>query len=152
MSPFIFRKSQGIKDSKVLSVSGVIMSIRPPRIVLEIKHFQFRIPPMLVRKYVDENNLAVMLGMNSSADVRPEVNLRECTSYILLYQMQIRLSTLVLKPRGDVTRSPKQGYQWPHKRTCVQQKLFKNMWTCNTLGRSQIVDKVHLHIKHRALI
>ena len=20
-----------------------------------------------------------------------------------------------LKPRGDVTRSPKQGYQWPHK-------------------------------------
>ena len=23
---------------------------------------------------------------------------------------------LAVKPRGDVTRSPKQGYQWPHKR------------------------------------
>ena len=22
---------------------------------------------------------------------------------------------LALKPRGDITRSPKQGYQWPHK-------------------------------------
>ena len=25
-------------------------------------------------------------------------------------------STLVLKPRAGVTRSPKQGYQWPHKK------------------------------------
>ena len=33
--------------------------------------------------------------------------------------------TLDLKPRGDVTRNPKQGYQWPQKRTCVRQKLFK---------------------------
>ena len=33
--------------------------------------------------------------------------------------------TLALKPRGDVTRNPKQGYQWPQKRTCVRQKLFK---------------------------
>ena len=31
--------------------------------------------------------------------------------------------TLALKPRGDVTRNPKQGYQWPPKRTCVRQKL-----------------------------
>ena len=31
--------------------------------------------------------------------------------------------TLALKPRGDVTRNPKQGYQWPKKRTCVRQKL-----------------------------
>ena len=32
--------------------------------------------------------------------------------------------TLALNPRGDVTRNPKQGYQWPSKRTCVRQKLF----------------------------
>ena len=32
--------------------------------------------------------------------------------------------TLALKPRGDVTRNPKQGYQWPQNRTCVRQKLF----------------------------
>ena len=32
--------------------------------------------------------------------------------------------TLALKPRGEVTRNPKQGYQWPQKRTCVRQKLF----------------------------
>ena len=30
--------------------------------------------------------------------------------------------TVALQPR-DVTKSPKQGYQWPHKWTCVQQKF-----------------------------
>ena len=33
-------------------------------------------------------------------------------------------STLALKPRADVTRSPKQGYQWPHKRL-MSYKNFK---------------------------
>ena len=33
--------------------------------------------------------------------------------------------TLALKPRGDVTRNPKQGYQWPQKRTCDGQKTKK---------------------------
>ena len=32
-------------------------------------------------------------------------------------------STLALKPRADVTRSPKQGYQWPH--TCPPKILKK---------------------------
>ena len=35
--------------------------------------------------------------------------------------MQVRrhaskTSTLALKPRADITRSPKEGYQWPHKK------------------------------------
>ena len=34
-------------------------------------------------------------------------------------------STLALKPRADVTGSPKQGYQWPQKKTCVLQKIIK---------------------------
>ena len=29
-------------------------------------------------------------------------------------------STLALKPRADVTRSSKQGYQWPHKKVDVK--------------------------------
>ena len=40
--------------------------------------------------------------------------------------MRIRQPTLTLhvwKPRGEVTRNSKQGYQWPQKRTCVHQKL-----------------------------
>ena len=36
--------------------------------------------------------------------------------------MRTRQPTLALKPRGDVTRNPKQGYQWPQKRTCVRPK------------------------------
>ena len=41
--------------------------------------------------------------------------------------MRIRQPALALKPRGDVTRNPKQGYQWPQNRTCVcvRQKYLK---------------------------
>ena len=39
--------------------------------------------------------------------------------------MRIRQPTLALKPRGDVTRNPKHGYQWPQNRTCVCQELKK---------------------------
>ena len=35
-------------------------------------------------------------------------------------------STLALKPRTDITRSPKQGYQWPHKKdSCPTKNFFK---------------------------
>ena len=33
--------------------------------------------------------------------------------------------TLALKPRGDVTRSPKQGYQWTHKKDSCPPKIKK---------------------------
>ena len=38
-------------------------------------------------------------------------------------------STLALKPRGDVARSPKQGYQCPTKRSYVLQKILKKVLT-----------------------
>ena len=38
---------------------------------------------------------------------------------------QARESTLALKPRADVTRSPKQGYQWPHKKDLCPTKILK---------------------------
>ena len=38
-------------------------------------------------------------------------------------------SILALKPRGDVARSPKQGYQWPHEKDLCPQKIKnKNDW------------------------
>ena len=43
-------------------------------------------------------------------------------------------STLALKPRGDVIRSPKQGYQWPHKKDSFPPKILKKtkkkQWIC----------------------
>ena len=54
------------------------------------------------------------------------------------YTMQIRQPTLALKPRGDITRNPKQGYQWPQNRTHVSaQKTLKKKchvdfgWWCH---------------------
>ena len=58
-----------------------------------------------------------------SACVAPEVDLGECTFHLPLQKANKAEPTLALKPRGDVTRNTKQGYQWPPKRTCVRQKL-----------------------------
>ena len=49
--------------------------------------------------------------------VAPEVNLRERISCTSPQSSNKAEPTLALKPRGDVTRSLKQGYQWPHKWT-----------------------------------
>ena len=42
----------------------------------------------------------------------------ECEKQIAHRQRstQLREYTLALKHKADVTRSPKQGYQWPHKK------------------------------------
>ena len=71
---------------------------------------------------------AAMLAIYTGRGVTPEVNLREHISCMPLQSSNKAEPTLVLKPRGDVTRSPKQGYQWPQKWTCVQQKLKKKKY------------------------
>ena len=69
--------------------------------------------------------LAAMLALYTGKCVAPEVNLRERRSISCTPPQSSNKAepTLALKPRGDITRSPKQGYQWPHKWTCVQQKF-----------------------------
>ena len=74
-----------------------------------------------------------MLAAKRLACVAPEVDLGECTLHSPPQKANKAESTLALKPRGDVTRNPKQGYQWPQKRTCVcvRQKLKKHNKTRN---------------------
>ena len=59
-----------------------------------------------------EQQLAAMLAVKRLAGVTPEVNLRNI-HHKVLSQMQVMLPTLALKPRGNVTRSPKQGISSP---------------------------------------
>ena len=69
--------------------------------------------------------LAAMLALYTSKAVAQEVNFREhilCTPPPSANKAE---PTLAFKPRGNITRSPKQGYQWPHKWACVQQKFKK---------------------------
>ena len=49
---------------------------------------------------------------------------QECTLHLPLQKVNKAESTLALKPRGDITRNPKQWYQWSQKRTCVSAKNF----------------------------
>ena len=68
---------------------------------------------------------AAMLAIYTGRGVAPEVNLREHISHTPLQSLNKAEPTLALKPRGDITRSPKHGCQWSQKWTCVQQKIFK---------------------------
>ena len=67
-----------------------------------------------------------ILATKRLAHVAPEVNLRECniTFARLLQKVNKAEPTLALKPRGDVTRNPKQGYQWPPKKDMCPPKTF----------------------------
>ena len=68
-----------------------------------------------------------MLAAKRLASVVPEVDLGECTLHSPLQKANKAEPTLALKPRGDVTRNPKQGCQWHQNRTCVcvRQKYLK---------------------------
>ena len=68
-----------------------------------------------------------MLALYTGRGVTLEVNLRECISHTPPQSSSKAEPTLALKPRGDITRSSKQVYQWPHKWTCVQQKPLKKI-------------------------
>ena len=36
-------------------------------------------------------------------------------------------SSLALKPRADITKSPEIGYQWPHKKPDILQTVLKKL-------------------------
>ena len=82
-------------------------------------------PPMPVHRWVKENVLVAMLATRRPAGVAPEVNLRKHVTRMPLLSASKAVHP-GLKPRGDTARSPKQGFQWPHKRTYVLQFLKKN--------------------------
>ena len=76
---------------------------------------------MLAHRYVKQNGSAAMLAAKRSAGVTLEVNLGEHLTHIPLSS-----ANEALKPRGDVTRSPKEGYQWPHEKDlCLPKKQNK---------------------------
>ena len=69
---------------------------------------------------MEENGSAGMLVAKRLAGVAPEVNLRECVADICAStKHKYGQPTLKLKLRRDATRSSKQGYQLPHKRTLL---------------------------------
>ena len=81
--------------------------------------FEFGIRPLLKHACLKPCWLSKRL-----AGVAPEVNLTGHTSYTPLLSAN-KAATLALKRRGDVTRSPKQRYQWPHKTDMCSPKIFK---------------------------
>ena len=59
--------------------------------------------------------------------------------------MQTRGSTLALKTRADITRSPKQRYQWYHKKVYIPKNKEFEKLSCKTI---YTVQRRHLSINH----
>ena len=70
-------------------------------------------------------DLTAMPAAKRLACVAPEVDLGECTFHLPLQKVNEAEHTLALKLRGDTTRNPKQGYQWPQKRHVSAKNLKK---------------------------
>ena len=95
------------------------------RAIAHLNSSQF--PPLL--NHVGKQ-LGAMPTIKRLAGVAPEMDLWECTLHSPLQKKQQQVNkaepSLVLKPRGDITRNPKQGYRWPQNRTygVRQKRLF----------------------------
>ena len=74
---------------------------------------------------MEEIGLATMLAAKRSAGVAPEVNLRECVTCMPLPSANKAEPTLALKPREDVTRSPKTGVSVAPKKDSCPPNFFK---------------------------
>ena len=98
--------------------------------------FKSGILPLL--KYAFGENDRLLCWLYTPEEVSHQ---RECISRMPPQSSNKAEPTLALKPRGDVTRSAKQGYQWPHKWTCVQRKLRKKKESSNDQNRHRLQTK-----------
>ena len=73
-------------------------------------------------KYVDQKGLVAILAMKLSAGVAPEVN--RGIHCVHVRKHTSKESTLALKPRVDVTRSPARAIYVPKKRDWCSPKIF----------------------------
>ena len=54
--------------------------------------------------------------------------------FLFYFLSRSLVAKVLLKPRAEVTRSPKQDISGPTKRTCVRQKLIKKKFFCLSAG------------------
>ena len=79
---------------------------------------------MPARRYLEEIGLAAMLAVKKLVGVTPEVNLRECVTHAPPPSTN-KAAHSGFETQINITRSPKQGYQWSHKKDLFPLKLKK---------------------------
>ena len=77
---------------------------------------------MPAHRYMEDNGSAVMLAAKKSVSVAPEVKHRECVTHIPLPSVH-EAAHSDFGTQRNITRSPKQGYQWPHKKDLCPPKM-----------------------------
>ena len=120
-------RSRFCKISKILCDAGPDLAQLVERLTHRYSEGTSLNPGNLTSATVCGDRTGCMPSAKRSASVAPEMDLGECRSTLHspLQKANKAEPTLALNPRRDVTRNPKQGCQWPHKRTCVSAKIFK---------------------------
>ena len=117
--------AEQLSNQCIFGRSGIAHSVE--RMACLISHYELPVlSPANASQVCGRDRSAAMLAAKRSAGVAPEMNLRECVTHMLLPSLN-KAAPLALKPRGDVTRSPKQGYQWSHKKDSCPPKIFKKI-------------------------
>ena len=100
-----------------------------------------------------ERRLAAMLALYTSKGVAPEVNLRERILRTPLPSANKAEPTLALKPRGDVTRSPKKGVSVAPQMDMCPTKIYKKKREIGSIYSNGIIDtRRHKRSNHKAAI
>ena len=86
-----------------------------------------------------------MLTSIQSAGVTPEVNLRNSTQ---ARKHASEKPTLALKPRADISRSPKQGYHWPHEKDLQKNCHSKQLRNVDCVLHKPILSKFYKCFSH----
>ena len=74
--------------------------------------------------------------------------LKYVEEYGLTAMLAAILPTPDLKPRGDVTTSPKQGHQWPHKKDLCPPKILKKSFLVQPEDNGHIVKNMLFSTSH----
>ena len=115
--------------------------------------FKSGILPLLKHACGESDRL--LCWLYTPAEVSPQRWISGNIYHICLHKVWIRQNPLWLwNPEEDITRSPKQGYQWPQKWTCVQQIFFlkKRKEKKNCLKRYKLSKTYTISAKDSPLV
>ena len=102
--------------------------------------FESSILPLL-KHSSDEQWPSDRLAIKGSAGVASEMNFREGRSTSLMSPPSVnKAAHSGLKPRANVTWSPKQGHQWPHKKICPPE-FFKKSYKAERMAFINYLSK-----------
>ena len=99
-------------------------------------------------RYLEEIGLAAMLAAKRLAGVTPEVNLKDHVTCMPLASVS-KAAQSGFETQRRHHQSPKQGYQWPHRKDLCPPKFFRKKFFVKTTSLLRSKSFVPITVKNR---